>query len=211
MAVLAFFLMPANTVLYDADLAPIVSLPAGYFVMQASADAPDGYIAVAYDDLTGYCKTSDLTAVDYTPVNKYETTVRFTCQNDGQPVNLRAKPKRTAQILRVLENSASGHVYGTATGDALFKDGDTLWYYVSINGVRGYCYYAHVEVDATPPNIIEKQPEPEPDDPAVSGDAQQPDDTPQGLPTAAVIALIVTLCIPVPFIMFYLFRKPKER
>lgn len=205
---LTFFFMPAQTVLYTADARPIVTLPAGYFVMQSDQDAPNGYISVVYDDINGYVLQTSVQAVDYRPVTKYETTVKFKCDNDGQPVNLRAEPKRSAEILSVLDFNAVGHSYGTLDGDALIKDGGTLWYYVSVNGLRGYCYYAHVSVEDTPPNVIEKEPDPEPPEP--SEETTAPPQTTRGMNTTTAIIFIVALCIPVPFIMFYLFRKPKD-
>ena len=93
--------MPAQTTLYGTSLDKIVDLPAGYFVMQTETPAPDGYISVVYDDIYGYVRTDSVTAVDYTPVTKYEKTVKFVCDNDGQPVNLRKAPKRSAEILTV--------------------------------------------------------------------------------------------------------------
>lgn len=201
--------MPAQTTLYNAALEPIVNLPAGYFVMQADSVASEGYISVIYDDIGGFVKSSDVQAVDYRPVTKYETTVKFRCNNDGQPVNLRQAPNRASTILKVMSETASGRCYGTATGDALITGGGTVWYYVDCDGTRGYCYYAHVSVDPTPPNIIEKEPEPEPEpEPtqATVGDAANS----KSISATAAIIFIVALCIPVPFIMFYLFKKPKD-
>ncbi len=205
---ITFFIMPAQTTLYAADLTPIVNLPAGYFVMQADDTAPDGYISVKYDDLSGYVKTSDVAAVDYTPVTKYETKVKFRCQNDGQPVNLRQKPSAAAEIISVLPADAGGRCYGTLGGDALIAGGDTVWYYVDAAGVRGYCYYAHVSVDPTPPNIIEKEPDPPPDVPNVPTDAEP--EQPKTMSKTVAVIFIIALCIPVPFIIFYLFKKPKN-
>lgn len=194
--------------LYSVELDEIVELPAGYFLLQSEDPAPEGYISVIYDDLTGYVKSSAVTAVDYTPVTKYEQTVKFTCANDGQPVNLRAEPKRNAEILTVLDSNASGRCYGSVTGEALIKDAGTLWYYVNANGTRGYLYYAHVTVPPTPPNIIEKE-EPEPSEPTVTEpDPENPND--EQIPGWTAIIFIVALCIPVPFVMFYLFKKPKD-
>ncbi len=207
-ATIVFFLMPAPTTLYDANLSAVVTLPAGYFVMQADGDAPDGYISVIYDDLNGFVKVAAVQAVDYTPVTKYEKTAMFRCNNDGQPVNLRAAPKRSADIIKVMDNDAKGRLYGETRGDALITNGDTLWYYVNIDGVRGYCYYSHVSVDDIPPNIIEKEDPPDPSTPTGGTPEQKTDAAP--VPTAAVIVLIVALCIPVPFIMFFMFRKPNK-
>lgn len=201
--------MPAQTTLYDAALKPIVDLPAGYFVMQTSAAAAEGYISVAYDDLEGFVKTSAVQPVDYRPVTKYETTVKFKCNNDGQPVNLRSSPERSAQILKVMSDASSGRCYGTTRGEALITGGDSLWYYVENDGMRGYCYYAHVSVTPTPPNIIEKEPDPEPD-PEPSQPSAAEVSGPSSMSSTAAIILIVALCLPVPFIMFYLFRKPKD-
>lgn len=200
--------MPSDTVLYDAKLEPIVSLPAGYFVLLTDAVAPDGYASVAYDDIKGLVKLESVRPVDYTPVTKYEITARFKCDNDGQNVNLRAAPYRSAKILKTLDADATGRVYGTADGDALIKNGDTLWYYVNADGVRGYCYYAHVTADDPPPNVIEKEPTPAPSEPT-NGKPQKTDET--SSPPIAVIVLIVALCIPVPFVMFYMFKKKKEK
>lgn len=204
---LTFFIMPAQTTLYARDMTSVVDLPAGYFVMRSDDDAPDGYISVVYDDVSGYVKASDVAEVDYTPVTKYEKTVKFYCANDGQPVNLRAKPSKTAQILAVLDKDASGRCYGSTAGDALIVGGDTVWYYVAFGETRGYCYYAHVTVDPTPPNIIEKEPEPtvEPNEPATA----EPEN-PKAMSKTVAIIFIVALCIPVPFIIFYLFKKPKN-
>ena len=203
---LTFFIMPAQTTLYDSTASPIVELPAGYFVLQNSDDAPEGYISVAYDDLTGYVKADSVQQVDYTPVTKYEKTVTFDCDNDGQPVNLRTAPKKTAEVITVLPPETVGHCYGSVEGDALIADAGRLWYYVNVNGTRGYCYYAHVKVAPTPPNIIEK--EPPPDVPTVTEPAEK--EQPQAMSRITAIIFIVALCIPVPFIMFYLFRKPKD-
>lgn len=206
---LAFFLMPAPTTLYDpVDMTAVVTLPAGYFVVQNSVDAPSGYISVSYDDLSGYVKTSDVTPVDYTPVTKYETTVTFSCNNDGQPVNLRSAPRKTAEIVAVLPPAASGRSYGSITGDALINGAGDVWYYVKTQGACGYCYSAHITVTPTPPNVIEKEDPPAPDVPAVTEPENPNDDRPMPLWTA--IVFIAVLCIPVPFIMFYLFRKPKK-
>lgn len=203
---LTFFIMPAQTTLYARDMTAVVDLPAGYFVMRSDDDAPDGYISVIYDDISGYVKASDVAEVDYTPITKYETKVKFHCANDGQPVNLRAKPSKTAEILAVLDKSASGRCYGSTSGDALIVGGDTVWYYVAFGDTRGYCYYAHVTVDPTPPNIIEKEPTPvEPNEPATA----EPEN-PKAMSKTVAIIFIVALCIPVPFIIFYLFKKPKN-
>ena len=130
----------------------------------------------------------------------------FDCDNDGQPVNLRKEPKRSAEVLTVLSPDSVGHCYGSIEGDALIADAGKLWYYVNVNGTRGYCYYAHIKVPPTPPNIIEK--EPPPDEPTVT---EPTDETPpQTMSRITAIIFIVALCIPVPFIMFYLFRKPKD-
>ena len=204
---LTFFFMPAQTILYSQELAPIVTLPTGYFVLQSTEDAPEGYIAVVYDDLKGYVKADSVQAVDYTPVTKYELTVKFRCNNDGQPVNLRAEPRRTAQILSVLSPDDSGRCYGSITGDALIAGAGNTWYYVNANGARGYCYCAHVEVDATPPNVIEKEP-PEEDEPTAAEPQQTEEE--QSISWITALIFIIALCIPVPFIMFYLFKKPKE-
>lgn len=207
-AALTFFFMPSQTMLYDLNLHEMVSLPAGYFVLQSDAEAPDGYIKVTYADLDGYVKASEVQAVDYTPVTKYELTATFTCDNDGQPVRLRAAPKKSAEILDVLGSSAKGRLYGSVTGEALIKDAGTDWYYVSIEGKRGYVYYAHVKADDIPPNVIEKEPSKPADAPASTEPNVTKQD--QGMPTTAAIIFIVALCIPVPFIMYYLFKKPKD-
>ncbi|MCH5162482.1 MAG: hypothetical protein J1G38_03215 [Clostridiales bacterium] len=204
-AALTFFLMPTGATLLDENLNPVVDLPAGYFLLLTEGDAPSGYAHVAYDDLRGLVELATVRAVDYTPVTKYERTARFKCENDGQPVNLRAAPYRSAKVLKTLEPSASGRVYGTATGDALIKNGDTLWYYVDAGGTRGYCYYAHVIADDPPPNVIEK--EEQPASSPVSGEPTAP--SKNTAPPTAVIVLIVALCVPVPFIMFYMFKKKK--
>lgn len=208
MTALAFFIMPTQTTLYNAALDPVVDLPAGYFVLQSDTDAPDGYIKVAYDDIGGYVKAESVRAVDYTPVTKYETTVRFVCDNDGQPVKLRAAPKKSAEVVAVLPDAERGRCYGSIGGEPLISDAGSTWYYVNASGTRGYVYYAHVAVDATPPNIIEKEPDPVPETPV---DVKpKTDDTAQNMSTTAAIIFIVALCIPVPFIMFFLFKKPKE-
>lgn len=205
---LTFFLMPAPTILYSAELEAIVTLPAGYFVMQSSETAPDGYVSVIYDNISGYVKLADVTQTDYTPVTKYEKTVTFTCDNDGQPVNLRSAPQKTAPVVSVLSPDCKGRSYGYITGDALIVGAGELWYYVDANGFKGYCYSAHIKVDPTPPNIIEKEPPDEPDRPAVTEPTDEPD--PPTMPQWTAIVFIVVMCIPVPFIMFYLFRKPKN-
>ena len=57
-------------------------------------------------------------------------------------------------------------------------------------------------------DIIEKEPDPKPDAPTTT---EPSDDQPEkNMSTVTAIIFIVALCIPVPFIMFYLFRKPKE-
>ena len=208
-ATLTFFFMPAQTMLYNSAMEEVVNLPAGYFVLQSDADAPDGYIKVTYADLEGYVETDAVQAVDYTPVTKYELTATFTCDNDGQPVKLRAAPKKSAEVLDTLESNASGRYYGTVTGDALIKDAGSDWHYVAVNGKHGYVYYAHVRTDVIPPNIIEKEPDPQPETPADTQPIITENDG--GMPTTAAIIFIVALCIPVPFIMFYLFKKPKDQ
>lgn len=205
-ASLTFFFMPTQTMLYDSELNPVVTLPAGYFVLQNDFTPPNGYISVMYDDLSGYVKSESVEQVDYTPVTKYEKTVSFRCDNDGQPVNLRSAPRRAASILTVLDSTAEGHSYGTVTGDALIQGAGNVWYYVSVGGKKGYCYSAHIDVDPTPPNIIEK--EEEPSTPTTTTPEIEPE---QPMPHTAAIIFIVALCIPVPFIMFYLFRKPKNK
>ncbi|MDE7405790.1 MAG: SH3 domain-containing protein [Clostridiales bacterium] len=207
-AALTFFFMPSQTMLYDSAMQEVVNLPAGYFVLQSDSEAPDGYIKVTYADLDGYVKADDVQAVDYTPVTKYELTATFTCDNDGQPVRLRAAPKKSAEVLDLLGSSAKGRLYGSVTGEALIKDAGTDWYYVSIEGKRGYVYYAHVKADDIPPNIIEKEPTTPADAPATKEPKKSDDEI--GMPTTAAIIFIVALCIPVPFIMFYLFKKPKN-
>ncbi len=207
MTALTFFFMPAQTTLYSGEMTEIVDLPAGYFVLQSGLDSPSGYISVVYDDITGYVKSDDVEAVDYTPVTKYEKTVTFSCDNDGQPVNLRAAPKKSAEIITTLQNGMSGHSYGSTTGDALIGGAGTTWYYVDVNGQKGYVYYAHVAVQPTPPNIIEKEKDPEPEVPT---DAPATVTTEQNMSATAAIIFIVALCIPVPFIMYFLFKKPKE-
>ena len=208
LSALTFLFMPAQTTLYSQDMTPTVTLPAGYFCTLSDEEEKPGYYAVVYDDLKGYVKTDSVQEVDYVPINKYETTVVFRCDNDGQPVNLRAAPRKSASIISVLPANATGHSYGTTSGDALITGGGDLWYYVRADGLRGYCYYAHISVDQTPPNVIEKQPEePEPDNKTEPTSA----DEEQSIPRYAAIILIVALCIPVPFIMFYLFKKPKEK
>lgn len=208
-AALTFFLMPSDTALLDSNLEEIVTLPAGYFLLLTDAPAPDGYIGVAYDDLKGYVELKNVQEKDYTPVTKYELTATFKCDNDGQPVRLRKAPKRSAEVLMTLDANKSGRLYGTATGDALIKNGDTLWYYVNVDGVRGYCYYAHVSADKIPSNIIEKEEPPEPSAPTATEPTKK--DTSTAAPPTAVIVLIVALCVPVPFVMFYMFRKKKEK
>ena len=205
---LTFFIMPAQTTLYDAETSPIVDLPTGYFLLRSDAPAPNGFIAVIYDDLTGFVKEAEVDAVDYTPVNKYETKVTFKCANDGQPVNLRKSASKSSEVLTVMPDGASGRCYGSTHGDALIVGGGNDWYYVNYNGTRGYCYYAHVSVDPTPPNIIEKEDPPEDEEPSDPTDAPPTQAT--GMSKTTAIIFIVALCIPVPFIMFYLFKKPKS-
>ena len=76
---------------------------------------------------------------------------------------------------------------------------------MSVGNIRGYCYYAHVSVDPTPPNVIEKEEEPD----SATDAEPEPEKKPKAMSKTAAIILIVALCVPVPFIMFYLFRKPK--
>ena len=208
-AALTFFFMPAQTTLYDSTQSEIVNLPAGYFVLQSEDTAPDGYIKVSYDDLSGYVKAIDVQAVDYTPVTKYEKTATFKCDNDGQPVRLRAAPKKSAEVIETLQDGAMGRLYGSINGDPLIQDAGSEWYYVSANGKRGYVYYAHVAASPIPPNIIEKEPEIEPQVPTDTTPQIKQDDN--GMPTTAAIIFIVALCVPVPFIMFDLFKKPKDQ
>ncbi|MDE6029251.1 MAG: hypothetical protein K2F90_02890 [Clostridiales bacterium] len=207
-AALTFFFMPSQTMLYDSAMREVVNLPAGYFVLQSDSEAPDGYIRVTYDDLDGYVKADQVQAVDYRPVTKYELTATFTCDNDGQPVRLRAAPKKSAEVLEVLGSSAKGRLYGTISGEALIKDAGTDWYFVSVEGKRGYVYYAHVKADEIPPNVIEKEPDDSTDVPTTT----EPTTTAEAsMPTTAAIIFIVALCIPVPFIMYFLFKKPKDQ
>lgn len=204
-ATIAFFLMPQPTALYSDAQTAICELPAGYFVLACDTTAPDGFIAVRYDDITGYVKSAEVSAVDFTPVTKYETTATVACDNDGQPVNLRSAPKKSASVVRALESNAVGRYYGTIEGDAIIKDCGTTWYYCDFDGIKGYCYYAHVSAQAQPPNIIEKE------DP-VSTDPVNPETPSTQKPFSDVTAIIfiAALCLPVPFIMYYLFRKPKQ-
>lgn len=206
-AALTFFLMPAPTTLYNANLEPVVTLPASYFVVQTDGTAPSGYIAVMYDDLTGYVKESAVEKVDYRPVTKFEKTVKFRVNNDGQPVNLRSSPNRGGAIISVLPDGESGRCYGHIDGEQIIAGAGEKWYYVEIGGVRGYCYTAHVTVDNTPVNIIEKE---EDDPPTLPTDAV-PEEPEGEIPPTSVIILIVALCVPVPFIMIYLFRSPKNK
>lgn len=209
MTALTFFLMPSETTLYNEATLPVVDLPAGYFVMQSDADAPSGYLAVVYDDLSGFVKKDAVQAVDYIPVTKYETTVRFYCDNDGQPVNLRKSPSRSADIVAVLSATESGRCYGSRHGDALITGAGDVWYYVKTETQCGYCYSAHVRVDPTPPNIIEKE-EPTVTDPVIDQPTDEQEQPPQTMSTTAAIIFTVALCVPVPFIMYFLFRKPKD-
>lgn len=204
-ASLTFLMMPSGATLYNSELEPTVRLPAGYFCLKQDAPSPDGFISVSYGDLVGLVKASEVQAVDYTPVTKYETTVTFRCDNDGQPVNLRTAPRKTAEIAAVLDNGTSGRCYGSIDGEQLIADAGKTWYYVSVGNIRGYCYYAHVNVDPTPPNVIEKEEEPD----STTGTEPEPEKKPKAMSKTAAIILIVALCVPVPFIMFYLFRKPK--
>ncbi len=206
-AALTFFFMPSQTMLYDSTMQEVVNLPAGYFVLQSDSEAPDGYIRVKGDGLAGYVKSNAVQAVDYRPVTKYELTATSTRGNVGQPVRLRAAPKKSAEVLEVLGSSAKGRLYGSVTGEALIKDAGTDWYYVSVEGKRGYVYYAHVKADDIPPNIIEKEQDAPTDAPAT---AEPATDDELGMPTTAAIIFIVALCIPVPFIMYFLFKKPKN-
>ncbi len=204
-ASLTFLMMPSGATLYNSELEPTVRLPAGYFCLKQDEPSPDGFISVAYDDLSGLVKASEVQAVDYTPVTKYETKVTFRCDNDGQPVNLRTAPRKTAEIAAVLDNGTSGRCYGSIDGEQLIADAGKTWYYVSVGNIRGYCYYAHVSVDPTPPNVIEKEEEPD----SATDAEPEPEKKPKAMSKTAAIILIVALCVPVPFIMFYLFRKPK--
>ncbi|MCH5158934.1 MAG: SH3 domain-containing protein [Clostridiales bacterium] len=206
-AALTFFLMPTPTVLYNANLEPIVTLPASYFVVQTDGEAPSGYIAVMYDDLIGFVKESAVEKVDFRPVTKFEKTVRFTVNNDGQPVNMRSSPGKSGAVISVLPDGKSGRCYGYIDGQQLIAGAGEKWYYVEIDGIRGYCYSAHVTVDATPVNIIEKE---EDDPPTLPTDAL-PEEPEGDLPPTSVIILIVALCVPVPFIMIYMFRSPKNK
>lgn len=199
--------MPAQTTLYSGEMTEIVDLPAGYFVLQSGLDAPSGYISVVYDDITGYVKSDEVEAVDYTPVTKYEKTATFTCDNDGQPVNLRAAPEKSAEIITTLPKTQSGRSYGTTTGEALIGGAGTTWYYVDVDGQKGYVYYAHVKVAPTPPNIIEKEKDPVTEVPTVAPATVSSE---QNMSATAAVIFIVALCIPVPFIMYFLFKKPKE-
>lgn len=202
---LTFFIMPANTVLFDSELAEVVTLPAGYFAVMCDGPTRDGYIYVGYDDLRGYVRASDVTKVDYTPVNKYEQSVCFYCDNDGQPVKLRDKPNKSANAVD-LSADTSGHAYGTVAGDTLISGAGNTWYYVKCGDKYGYVYSAHVRVDPTPPNIIEKEPPPQEDPP----EEQDPPQEKSGMSAVAAVIFIVALCLPVPFVMYYLFKKPKE-
>ncbi|MCH5350872.1 MAG: hypothetical protein J1F39_02760 [Clostridiales bacterium] len=206
-AALTFFLMPAPTMLYNADLEPVVTLPASYFVVQTDGNAPSGYVAVLYDDIAGYVLESSVERVDFRPVTKFEKTVKFRVNNDGQPINLRASPKKSGAIISVLPDGESGRCYGYIDGEQLIAGAGEKWYYVEVGGVRGYCYTAHVSVDPTPVNIIEKE---EDEPPNLPTDAL-PEETERDLPPVSVIILIVALCVPVPFIMLYLFRTPKNK
>ena len=207
-AAVTLFLMPAPTVLYDADLTPVVTLPAGYFVIQTDGDAPSGYIAVMYDDLVGLVSSSAVTPFDYTPAVKYEKTVKFKVNNDGQPINMRSAPQKNAKVLTVLPDGEVGRSYGYIDGDQLIHGAGERWYFVAVGEIKGYCYGAHITVDNTPPNIIEREEEENP--PSTPTDAL-PEQAESDAPPISVIILIVALCVPVPFIMLYLFRKPQNK
>lgn len=198
---ISFALLNLGTTLYTENLTPIVTLPPTYFVgLVDEAVNEDGMYHVIYNDIDGYVYASEVERVDYTPKYKYETTVTFTVDNDGQSANLREAPNHSsAKVLTVLPSGSIGYCYGETIGSALIPAFGGLWYYVRIGEYRGYIYGAHASVSTTPENIIEAEEVIAP-----------PIDPEESLPDSFAIILIILLCIPAAGIMYLIFKKRED-
>lgn len=197
--VISYALMSVGTTLYTETLTPIVTLPPTYFIgIVDEAKTANGMYHVVYNDIDGYVYASEVEVVDYTPKYKYETTVTFTVNNDGQSANLRSEPNHlAASILTVLPSGASGYCYGEVIGTSLITAFGGLWYYVRIGDYRGYIYGAHATVTTTPENTIE----------AEVTIAPGTDDTEEVLPDTFAIILILLMCVPAVGVMYLIFKK----
>lgn len=193
----------------DGAYVAVADLPDTYFVAVIKNN-DDGYSLVNYMDISGYVKTSDIRAVDFTPKYKY-ADVTFTVANDSQPANLRSRPDHldNSNVLCVMPNGGSGKVIGSVEGSALIANAGKIWYYVRYeNGsdfTYGYVYYAHVAEVNFPQNSYERE---EVKDSGIENGQTQPA-MEMSLPVQ--ILLIIVLCLPVAVIMLMMFSSKQKR
>ena len=142
----------------NGTFTPMTSLPIDYFVLVTDRTDPD-FFAVAYHDLFGFVRRSNVVFVDFEPVTKSAVgTLRpFT---GALRVYLHSTPDHTLTPLFLVPPNTNLHFYGTIEGTLAHPLLGTTWYFVRyFDGARtffGYVYGGLVEViTPIPPNVIE--------------------------------------------------------
>ncbi|MCL2555664.1 MAG: hypothetical protein FWE03_01415 [Firmicutes bacterium] len=198
-------LLRENAILLDSNFEKITTLPPTYFVIIINETDFENYYRVTYLELTGIILRTHITRVNFEPVTKFHENVFFTAQNDTHPVNIRALPNSTAEIITAIPHNNQAFFFGQKNGEALITTHGSRWYFVRfLDGTVnrfGYVYSAQGIVDTIPPNIIQAVPNP-PD----NNNNLDPNTPPQRFDWI----YIVLLSIPAIIVMFALFSKPKK-
>ena len=184
----------------------VTTLPKTYFVVILGER--DGYFRVSYLDIEGYVPANAVTAVDYTPKNKYAQNTALNLNNDGHQINFRSSPKAGDNVLQTLDSGTTLYYYGSVNGETQNENIGSLWYYARAytpdgETLRGYVYSLYATAQPIVDNIIE------PEDEKLNNELSSPPQAFNDNQTRETV-IIVSLCLPVLAVGYLLFRKEKR-
>lgn len=198
-----YALINENCIMYlDSQLlSPLFRLPPTYFVKILNEEE-DTY-KVSYLDCVGYVQASSVTIVDYTPANKFPTSLSTKVFNDGNTVTLRSSPSHLKDnTVKRISSGATVTFYGVREGTEQIKTLGNEWYYIKdTEGNFGYVYNLYADKVVFPQNdytASEKST-------AVSATASL------SLSPQNGTVLIIALCIPATVLLILALKTVRKR
>ncbi|MCL2821714.1 MAG: hypothetical protein FWD86_00740 [Firmicutes bacterium] len=200
-----------NTVLLNASLSPVTTLPPTFFVTITDENTLFDHYKVTYNGLSGLVQKSQIQRIDFEPVTT-EHTALFTAANDTHPVLVRSAPFANALTTASIPHGGTAFLFGEITGEALISSVGGRWFFVRFGtgsgAVFGYVYSAQGIADPIPVNIIERKPDVGGGGDGGDGDGETDNLTPN--PRFDWIYILL-LTIPAVVVVLAIFSRPKQK
>ena len=166
--------------------------------MEILLDYDSNFYQVNYNGISGFALKSNLKKVIGTPTKPFPSSKIITIQNKCY---LRSSPISNSEniIAVVPENNSDLQYIGKIYGEEVIDYQGNLWYLVDFFGVKGYIYSQYVaKIDSI--NINTE---------TIDEQASISNKKPSPLTNTECAIIITILCIPIIFIIIFIYKNPK--